>query len=379
MLRRLSKLLPGAFVETARKSIRRCRGLAFDWRFRPRKVCRDPARHGVAAYDVSFDNCKHSYQVFRVPNARLQTDRNKYIAVTAQNELLPGPSFQWLGFGKPELPPEQSPAFGWGRIGSVPRRVRGTVFSLLTGRFGNDSYYHWLTAVLPRIYLVEKAGLIANVDFYLVPDDALRFQFETLDLLGIPREARISSRKTPHVAADAVIATTHPFPDEPCAKWVNQDVPRWIVEWLRDAFLEKSSHQEYSRFVYIGRADARQRRLLNEDECFSTVLQPLGFEAYQLSKMPFTSQIRLFAGADAIVGIHGAALTNLSFCRSGTSVVELFAAPWRLRMFEKISNLRGLNYHAIVCPGHQTDVSPEDPDFVVPLEELATKLRLAVR
>jgi len=333
----------------------------------------------VAAWDVSFDNCKHSYQVFRVPNARLQTDRGKYIAVTAQNELLPGPSFQWPGFGEPESPPEQSPAFDRGRIESAPRRVRGTVFSLLTGWFGNKNYYHWLTAVLPRIHLVKKAGLIANVDFYLVPDDALRFQVETLDLLGIPREARISSRNTPHVAADAVIATTHPCPDEPCANWVSQDVPGWIVEWLRDAFLEKSSHQEYSRFVYIGRADARKRRLLNEEECFSTVLQPLGFEAYQLSKMPFTSQIRLFAGADAIVGIHGAALTNLSFCRNGTSVVELFPATWRLRMFEKISHLRGLNYHAIVCRDRQTDVSSEDPDFAAPLEELATKLRLAVR
>jgi capsular polysaccharide biosynthesis protein len=292
--------------------------------------------------------------------------------VTAQNELLPGPSFQRLAINEPELPPEQSPAFGWGSIWSAPRRVRGTVFSLLSGHFGNENYYHWLTAILPRIYLVEKARLIGNVDFYLVPDDALRFQVETLDLLGIPREARISSRKTPHVAADAVIATKHPCPNV-------QDVPRWIVEWLRDAFLEKSSHQEYSRFVYIGRADARKRRLLNEDECFSTVLQPLGFEAYQLPKMPFISQIRLFAGADAIVGIHGAALTNLSFCRNGTSVVELFAAPWRLRMFEKISHLRGLNYHAIVCRDHQTDASSWDPDFAVPLEELATKLRLAVR
>jgi len=340
-------------------------------------VCRDPAGHGVVAWNVSFDNCKHAYQVFRVPNARLQTDCNKYLAVTAQNELLPGPSFQRLKIAEPELPPEQSPAFGWGRIWGAPRRVRGTVLSLLTGWPSNKNYYHWLTAVLPRIYLVEKAGLIENVDFYLVPDDVLRFQVETLDLLGIPREARISSRKAPHVAADAVISTTHPRPNV-------QDVPTWIVEWLRDAFLEKSSDQEYNRLVYIGRADASNRRLLNEEECFSTVLQPLGFEAYQLSKMPFISQIRLFAGADVIVGIHGAALTNLSFCRNGTSVIELFSAPWRLKMFEKISNFRGLNYHSIVCRNRQTDVSSqepdlsEDPDLAVPLEELATKLRLVV-
>ena len=115
----------------------------------------------------------------------------------------------------------------------------------------------------------------------------------------------MSSKRTPHVKAEAIIATTHPRPNV-------QEVPRWIVDWLRNVFLEKASQQQYSRFVYIGRADASRRRLLNEEECFSAVLQPLGFEAYQLSEMPVTSQIRLFAGADAIVSIHGAALTNLS-------------------------------------------------------------------
>ena len=159
---------------------------------------------------------------------------------------------------------------------------------------------------------------------------------------GIPREARISSSRTPHVKADAVIATTHPRPGL-------DDVPGWIVEWIRDVFQKASSNQQYSRSVYIGRADARGRRLLNEEECFYKVLQPFGFEAYQLSEMPLASQIRLFEGADIIVSIHGAALTNLSFCKRGTTVIELFAAPWRLRMFENISLLRGLNYHAIVC------------------------------
>ena len=130
-------------------------------------MCPDPLTLGMTAWGITFDNCKNSYNVFSVPNARLQTDRNSYVAVTAQNQLLPGPSFQWRGFFKPELAPEQSPAFDWGRIGTAPRRVRGTVLSLLTGWPGNANYYHWLTAVLSRIYLVKKAGLLRKVDFYL--------------------------------------------------------------------------------------------------------------------------------------------------------------------------------------------------------------------
>ncbi len=194
---------------------------------------------------------------------------------------------------------------------------------------------------------------------------------ETLDLLKIPRDARITSRQTPHIAADAIIATTHPRP-------IVQEVPEWIVEWLRDAFGTGSSQEEFSRFVYIDRGDATKRRLLNEDACFTDILQPMGFEAYHLAKMPFASQIRLFAGADVIVGVHGAALTNLSFCKSGASVVELFAPSWRLRMFETIAHSRGLNYQAIVCTDDQTDRASNDPDFSVSVDELATKLQAAM-
>jgi capsular polysaccharide biosynthesis protein len=248
--------------------------------------------------------------------------------------------------------------------------VKGTVLSLLNGWPGNKNYYHWMTAILPRIHLVHQAGLLGEVDFYLIPDDSFPFQIETLDLLGIPREARISSKETPHLRADAVIATTHPRPKP-------DNGPGWIVEWIRAAFQKHSSDREYSRFVYVGRGDAGRRRLLNEEECFSEVLQPLGFEAYELSEMSLPSQIRLFAGADVIVGIHGAALTNLTFCKRATSVIELFASPWRLRMFENLCNLRGLRYCAIVSQNYTTDVPAVDADFTVSLDDLTATLKHA--
>ena len=99
----------------------------------PEQCARNLANHGVASWDVGFDDCQHSYQVFRVPNARLQTDCNKYMAVIVKKELLGGPSFQRLEIAEPELPPEQSPAFGWGRIWNAPREVGGTIGSLLAG------------------------------------------------------------------------------------------------------------------------------------------------------------------------------------------------------------------------------------------------------
>ena len=346
-----------------------CRALFFDWRFRPRVVCKDPIRRGVAVQDISFDDCKNSYQVFRVPHARLQTDCHRYIAVTTKNELVPGASLYKLKPYTPNLAPEQNPAFGWGRVGSAPRRLRGTVLSLLSAGWANKNYYHWLTGVLPRIHLMEKSGLIANVDFYLVPDTNLDFQVETLDFLQIPRDARLSSKKARHVAADAIIATTYPYTDV-------QNIPDWIIGWLRAAFLEKSSPKIHSPLVYIGRGDASTRRLLNEQELFSTVLQPLGFQAYQLSKMPFASQISLFAGADIVVGPHGAGLANLVFCKKGTRVIELQPARDRRKMFQNISRVRELDYHAVVCRDQKADVWSHDFDLIVQLDKVVARLQL---
>jgi capsular polysaccharide biosynthesis protein len=48
-----------------------------------------------------------------------------------------------------------------------------------------------------------------------------------------------------------------------------------------------------------------------------------GFTSVTLEGWTVADQAELFSGADIIVGVHGAALTNLIFSRSGTSVLEI--------------------------------------------------------
>jgi capsular polysaccharide biosynthesis protein len=196
---------------------------------------------------------------------------------------------------------------------------------------------------------------LEEVDYYLVPDLALRFQVETLDLLEIRPEARISSRLKPHIEADSLIVTTHPRPNV-------DNVPSWIVEWLRTTF-QDSRNSPHGRLLYISRGDAMRRRLLNEAECFLEVLKPLGFEFHQLSGAPLSGQIELFSEAETVVSVHGAALTNLAFCNPGTKVVELFAAPWKLKMFENMASTCGLHYYSAVSDDYLRDVPPKDASF----------------
>ena len=61
--------------------------------------------------------------------------------------------------------------------------------------------------------------------------------------------------------------------------------------------------------------------------------------------MPLADQVALFHRAECVVGPHGAGLTNLLFCRSGTPVIEIGTPyrPWAC--FYEIAHHRGLDYH----------------------------------
>jgi capsular polysaccharide biosynthesis protein len=297
------------------------------------------------------------------------SDGQQTVAIIAGNSLVPGPSFHRPRWITPAPPPQENPMLKWGRVPGTLRHVRGTSLSLLSDLDGGTNYYHWMVDVLPRLHLAAKAGFPqTNIDFYVIPDNSLHYQTETIDLMKIAPNARISAKTTPHIAADTLVVTTHPCPDL-------YNVPPWIVSWLREAFLGYSSERKFGCLVYVDRSDAPRRRLFNGDECYSLVLQPLGFERHQLSEMSFTDQVRLFSGADVIVGSHGAGFVNLAFCRRGTKVLELFGA-WQVPVFKAISRARGLQYSALVGANHRTDVEPKSASFSVNLQEVASALNL---
>jgi capsular polysaccharide biosynthesis protein len=77
-----------------------------------------------------------------------------------------------------------------------------------------------------------------------------------------------------------------------------------------------------NRRLFVGRRDARTRQLLNDDETFAQ-LEPLGFERFSPGHEPFTEQVRAFAGAELVVAVGGAALTNMVFMPPGGTIVMI--------------------------------------------------------
>ena len=99
------------------------------------------------------------------------------------------------------------------------------------------------------------------------------------------------------------------------------------------------------------RGSARLRRLINE-QAVVAALDAAGFETFEPASGNHREQVETFRNADVVVAVHGAALTNLMFCRPGTLVVELFAEDHVKSTYLWLAHRLGLHHVAVVgTPG----------------------------
>lgn len=217
------------------------------------------------------------------------------------------------------------------QVGDGPTRFDGRL-GVVTAT-NQDCYYHWLFDILPRL----QRTLAEGVDrIYLQRRSA--FQQVTLDLLGIGGDTVLNTEDQAWVSADELVVCCHQI-------MTGHHHPRWVVDWLRETLLPMGgalSPGERGRRLYISRAVARNRRVSNEDEIFA-ILAERGFEHVLAEKLPFIEQVRMFAGAEAVVAPHGAGLANLVFCDPGTKVVELFPSR-TMNAYQRLSADVGLDY-----------------------------------
>jgi hypothetical protein len=98
---------------------------------------------------------------------------------------------------------------------------------------------------------------------------------------------------------------------------------RRVAKRLRGYFDNNESGRDSRHRVYISRAKAAFRRVVNEDE-ISPSLREHGIETVLAEDLSLKQQVRLFARARAIIGGHGAGLTNLIYCKPNSFVGEIY-------------------------------------------------------
>ena len=74
--------------------------------------------------------------------------------------------------------------------------------------------------------------------------------------------------------------------------------------------------------IYISRAKAPKRKILNEEEIIS-ILVSLGFEIIYMEDLDFFSQVKLMSECKYLVSLHGAGLTNELYLPETAKVFEI--------------------------------------------------------
>jgi len=89
--------------------------------------------------------------------------------------------------------------------------------------------------------------------------------------------------------------------------------------------------------------------MVNEQRVFD-FFQNAGWSIVDTAGMGFKEQVELFAGAEAVCGIHGSGMANIAWCPAGCKVIELFADNYLAGDQEWISQCITAEYHFLIIP-----------------------------
>ena len=330
-----------ALMDRCSSFLKRCVRHVLTFIYAPRQLCPGPVERSLTTF-VEMPDGQH--RVVSVKNGRLFTELCFTVGVMKGRSLIASVSHDFSGETSYELVRNKH-----GLINRLPRHIDATVVSLVTGGGGNYNYYHWLFDVIPRLFVLENSSVVDGCFKLLAPDKCLPFQVRTLSRLGFHCEDVLSSRDYPHCTARNLIAISHP---KTGSRNQSGEVSSWICERLRDAYMSKEQKNAYGNDrlrIYVSRGDnTNQRVLLNEPELLKQ-LSIRGFKSLELSTFSFDEQVDLFAHAEAVVGVHGAGLSNLVFAPAGCLVIEIAGQSYCPKMFEEIAAHRCHKYSRLIC------------------------------
>lgn len=252
-------------------------------------------------------------------------------------------------------------------------RVRHLAKKLLTGRKVNldkarnyllvtdawsAGHFHWFMEVLPRIWTVKDR---TREFVLLLPDTPYvrKIGLESLELLGLDLEDVVLMKDEDFYRIHDlyfVSRITNP----------GQTHDR-IMQEINSAFMrDKQGGQDK---IYISRAKARVRKVLNETE-LTAVLKDHGFDILHGEDFSLAEQIDIFAKCSTLIGIHGSGLTNCILMKPGGNVIELRKRERNYGYWHLASSLGHKYYYYHGIPDSDKSLIGQGCNLTIPVSDL---------
>ncbi|WP_295674767.1 glycosyltransferase family 61 protein [uncultured Mucilaginibacter sp.] len=232
-------------------------------------------------------------------------------------------------------------------ISTLKKFLRKNPFYTFTGKaqkvIGNGAvlvspeshnYYHWLNDVLPRVKIYES--VLDQIDHFCISSKVPQKFLDVLPHFGIRKEKILLINESEKLHFDHLYVASLPGSEGRS--------PQWAIDYLRDKLIKPGKAKSPSKKIYFKRGAVAERMVLNEDVLIQT-LQNNGFEIIDPDQLTIDEQVDLMQQVKVVIGVHGAALSNLLFSPDHTAVIEIFSPDYfRTDCYYTLSSALKLNY-----------------------------------
>jgi capsular polysaccharide biosynthesis protein len=246
-----------------------------------------------------------------------------------------------------------------GRFPQGPE-LPGPFCSMIAPSRRHYQYFHWLLDLLPVLLAAERycLGSGDRKPMVLLQRPLKKWQAESLQLIGYSKDQwRFSSWCTfSPVRVEKLFVTEYSRASIGCGPRYDAISP-FAVRELKSRLGKSSQNGPMSQAenspddrlrLYISRADAASRRIVNESALESLLIKS-GFQILRLSELSFARQIRLFQAASHVLSVHGGGLANLVFA-AHAYVLEIHASGHQVRPeYFQIASINKCSYSFFIA------------------------------
>jgi capsular polysaccharide biosynthesis protein len=250
--------------------------------------------------------------------------------------------------------------FYWRNLYHRPvEEIPGVSFVL---RSPANNFYHTLVDNLPRLYALQQPRYATRPISLLVPGRLLPYEEHFLSNLLPANVAIVRIRRDRLYRLEEVIFCSY------ISRQMSGYLPRAYLEFFLGKTLPRRPRRRRGRIYVTRRQSPVGRRILNETDVMRAV-ERFGFQSHALEDLSLAAQVELFYDAEAVMGTHGAGLTNLLFAdRAG--VIELHPRPTAFPHYYFLCGAMGHRYRYL-CANEATRHS----DLSVDIEALTASLK----
>lgn len=215
------------------------------------------------------------------------------------------------------------------------------------------NYFHWLLDVIPRLVAalnkIDKPKIILPYHY-----KNIRFMAESLEAFPLSNLTFMS--KDVVYKLNKLIVPTHIA----SAGDYNDNLVKQVRQIYRNYYCDQRSIFLGDK-IYISRAKARMRKIINEEELIA-LLKQYGFEIIIAENYSFAEQVSIAFHGKYLISSHGAGLTNMLFMEAGSSVFELRKAGDKYNnCYFSLASALDLKYYYQKCESdHGNYIMPKD-------------------